>query len=41
MYQRALQGYEKACSPKHTSTLRTINNLGILYADLGKLAEAE
>ena len=41
MYQRALQGYEKALGPEHTSTLNTINNLGALYADQGKLAKAE
>jgi len=27
MYQRALQGYEKALGPGHTSTLRTVYNL--------------
>ena len=27
--------------PEHTSTLDTVNNLGILYADQGKLALAE
>jgi tetratricopeptide (TPR) repeat protein len=41
IYQRALQGYEKAWGPEHTSTLDTVNNLGLLYADQGKLAEAE
>jgi Flp pilus assembly protein TadD len=41
MYQRALQGKEKAWGPEHTSTLDTVNNLGILYADLGRLDEAE
>ncbi|OXV07471.1 hypothetical protein Egran_04766 [Elaphomyces granulatus] len=41
MYQRALQGYEKALGPGHTSTLRTVYNLGLLYADQGKLDEAE
>ena len=41
MYQRALEGYEKALGPDHTSTLNTINNLGLLYADQGKLDEAE
>jgi tetratricopeptide (TPR) repeat protein len=41
MYQRALQGYEKAWGPEHTSTLNTVNNLGILYADLGQLDKAE
>ena len=41
MYQRALEGYEKAWGPGHTPTLDTVNNLGILYADQGKMAEAE
>ncbi|SPO02447.1 uncharacterized protein DNG_05120 [Cephalotrichum gorgonifer] len=30
MYERALQGYEKALGPEHTSTLDIINNLGNL-----------
>jgi Tfp pilus assembly protein PilF len=41
MYQRALQGNEKALGRDHTSTLDTVNNLGVLYADQGKLDEAE
>jgi tetratricopeptide (TPR) repeat protein len=41
MYERALQGYEKALGLDHTSTLDTVNNLGILYKDQGKLDEAE
>ena len=41
MYQRALQGYEKAWGPDHTSTLDTVNNLANLYANQGKLVEAE
>jgi len=41
MYNRALQGKEEALGPKHTSTLSTVNNLGNLYADQGRLAEAE
>ena len=41
MYRRALDGYKKAWGPEHTSTLRTVNNLGCLYKDQGKLAEAE
>jgi tetratricopeptide (TPR) repeat protein len=41
MYQRALQGREKAWGPEHTSTLDTVNNLGILYKNLGRLDEAE
>jgi tetratricopeptide (TPR) repeat protein len=41
MYQRALQGKEKAWGNEHTSTLRTVNNLGNLYANQGKLVQAE
>ena len=41
MYQRALQGYKKALGRDHTSTLNTVNNLGILYADQGKLDKAK
>jgi hypothetical protein len=41
MYQRALQGMEKAWGPEHTSTFSTVNNLGILYAGQGKLVGAE
>ncbi|SLM36784.1 beta transducin-like protein het-e4s [Lasallia pustulata] len=41
MFQRALEGYEKAWGPEHTSTLDTVNNLGILYRNQGKMAEAE
>ncbi|KAF4416199.1 Nephrocystin-3 [Colletotrichum fructicola] len=41
MYDRALQGYEKARGPEHTSTLMTVNNLGLLYSDQGRLKEAE
>ncbi|KAF2022898.1 tetratricopeptide repeat domain-containing protein [Setomelanomma holmii] len=41
MYQRALQGKEKAWGLEHTSTLDTVNNLGLLYAKLGRLDEAE
>ena len=41
MYQRALEGYEKALGQDHTSTLNTVNNLGLLYADQGRLTEAE
>src|SRR5882762_2713739 len=41
MYQRALQGEEKAWGPDHTSTLDTVNNLGSLYKSQGKLDEAE
>jgi tetratricopeptide (TPR) repeat protein len=41
MYQRALEGYEKALELGHTSTLHTINNLGLVYANQGSLQEAE
>ncbi|KAF4924462.1 Kinesin light chain 3 [Colletotrichum fructicola] len=41
MYQRALQGREKALGPDHTSTLDTVNNLGLLYSDQGRLKAAE
>jgi len=41
MYQRALQGFEKAWGLEHTSTLDIVNNLGCLYKDQGKLVEAE
>jgi hypothetical protein len=41
MYQRALQGKEKAWGPEHTSTLDIVNNLGLLYVSQGKLDEAE
>jgi tetratricopeptide (TPR) repeat protein len=41
MYQRALQGKEKALGPEHTSTLETVNHFGSLYRVQDKLAEAE
>ena len=41
MYDRALQGYEKAWGSDHTETLDTVNNLGNLYARQGRLEEAE
>jgi tetratricopeptide (TPR) repeat protein len=41
MYQRVLQGYEKALGLEHTSTLDTVNNLGTLYWKLGRRNDAE
>ncbi|KAH8595394.1 hypothetical protein B0O99DRAFT_686812 [Bisporella sp. PMI_857] len=41
MYQRALQGFEKALGAEHASILETVHNLGVLYADQGKLGDAE
>jgi tetratricopeptide (TPR) repeat protein len=32
---------EKVLGPDHTSTLSTVNNLGLLYVAQGKLDEAE
>jgi tetratricopeptide (TPR) repeat protein len=40
MYERALAGNENALGRDHTLTL-TVNNLGILYRDQGKLDETE
>lgn len=39
MFLRALQGYEEALGQEHTSTVQTVNNLGLLYADQSKLKE--
>jgi tetratricopeptide (TPR) repeat protein len=41
MFKRALQGQELTLGSKHTLTLDTFQNLGILYYSQGKLAEAE
>jgi hypothetical protein len=41
MYLRALQGKEEALGPHYISTLSMVNNLGNLYQNQGKLAEAE
>lgn len=41
MYERALQGGEKAFGPDHPSILDPINNLGNLYRDQGRVQEAE
>ncbi|KAK5087751.1 hypothetical protein LTR05_001966 [Lithohypha guttulata] len=41
MYVRALAGKEKALEAGHTSILDTVNNLGLLYMDQGKLDKAE
>jgi tetratricopeptide (TPR) repeat protein len=41
MYLQALQGYEKVLGAEHTSTLETVNNLGVLYKNQGKVVEAE
>jgi tetratricopeptide (TPR) repeat protein len=41
MYGRALAGKRKAWGPEHTSTLETINSMGILYRNQGRLEDAE
>ncbi|CAK7207068.1 hypothetical protein SEUCBS139899_009876 [Sporothrix eucalyptigena] len=41
MYDRALQSKEKALGPDHTSTLDTVNSLGMLYRLRGRFDEAE
>jgi len=41
MYKHALAGYEKALGAENTSTLGTVNNLGLFYADQGHFTEAE
>jgi tetratricopeptide (TPR) repeat protein len=41
MYQRALVRKEKALSAEHTSTIDSVHCLRILYANQGKLVEAE
>jgi tetratricopeptide (TPR) repeat protein len=41
IFRRALEGKEKALGINHTSTLGTVNNLGLLYAGQGKLEKAK
>lgn len=41
LHHRELTGYEKALGPDYTSTLATVNNLGHLYSDQGRLKEVE
>jgi len=41
IYNRALAGFEKALGLEHTSTLITINNIGILYKKQDRLKDAE
>jgi tetratricopeptide (TPR) repeat protein len=41
LYQRALAISEKALGPEHPGTAATLNNLAVLYRELGRQAEAE
>jgi hypothetical protein len=41
MYVQALVGKEKALRVEYTSILSIVNNLGLLYSNLGKHIEVE
>nr|POF13610.1 hypothetical protein CFP56_02633 [Quercus suber] len=41
LYLQALSRYNEALGEKHTSTLDTVNNLGSLYANQGKVVEVK
>jgi tetratricopeptide (TPR) repeat protein len=41
IYNRALQGTEKAVGPNHTSACDILNNLGALYNEQGRLVDAQ
>lgn len=41
MYLRALERYEEAWGPKHTSALETVFNLSIFYSNQHRNLEAE
>ena len=41
MYQQALAGKENVWGQGYILTLYTVNNLGLLYADQGRLQEVE
>ena len=41
MYERSLAGFVKTLGLEHSSTLQTLNNLGVLYASHGRLSDAE
>jgi len=41
LYRRALEGREKALGPEHSSTLTSVNNLGLLLSDKGDYEGAE
>jgi Tfp pilus assembly protein PilF len=39
--ERALRGREEALEPTHTLTLNSVNKMGMLYTQQGKLGESE
>ncbi len=41
LYQRALTTYERVLGPEHPDTLRSVNNLAVLYRNQGKYEQAE
>lgn len=41
MYKRAMAGKEKALGRDHTSTIRMVNSLELLYADQRRMNKAE
>jgi tetratricopeptide (TPR) repeat protein len=41
LFQHVLAGREQELGPTHIETLRTFNNVGVLYYDQGKLEQAE
>ena len=41
MWERALEGYEKALQPGHFDLMRVLRSLGALCRDRGRLDEAE
>ncbi|KAK5704854.1 hypothetical protein LTR97_001963 [Elasticomyces elasticus] len=41
LYLRALRGYVKVLGEDHASTLKILNNIGVLYAEQGRIKEAE
>ena len=41
MYQKAIDGYEKAFGRDHPNTLSAVHGIGGVYETMGKLTEAE
>lgn len=41
MCMQALRGKDDALGRKQTSTVNTVNNLGLLYTDQSKMQDAE
>lgn len=41
IYEQALQSYEKALGLDHSSTLNSVNKMGLVYKDQGRLSDFE